>query len=255
VTLEASNMAPEQLKAVRNELFFLSKTLTVAENKLIDSLAGLSMLPPCRLIDAYRSACQAASRSIDGAVVEFGVYRGGALAAMAAGAVINKGFQGLILGFDTFEGHTTAPHPREVDLHGNFQKPIFDQKHLQGEQWAACDLGSVLKNYNHISQELDVVLPPPKLVKGDACETSKQLPSLCPNGISILRLDMDWYEPTNAALVSASPLLSKNALLIFDDYGHHSGVKEAVDLFLARLDKPFDKTMTDYSCLRVVLLA
>lgn len=246
--------APEQLKAIRNDLLNLKKSLSSEDQKLVDVLAGFSMLPPSRLIDDYRSAEQAAKRHSDSAIVEFGVYRGGALAAMSYGAARSKCFSGTVIGFDTFEGHTLAPMENEIDLHGNPQRQIFEEKKLKGESWATCDLETVLTNYNNISIGLKATLPPPKLIKGDACETACQLKDLCPNGISILRLDMDWYQPTLVALQEAFPLLKSNAIIIADDYGHHSGVKDAIDDFLSTLSIPFDWSMTDYSCKRIVLL-
>ena len=90
------------------------------------------MLPPSRLLDAYRSAKQVAKRHPNSAIVEFGVYRGGALAGMAYGASSTESFSGKIIGFDTFEGHTSAPLPNEIDLHGNLQRPIFDKKKVDG---------------------------------------------------------------------------------------------------------------------------
>jgi O-methyltransferase len=246
--------APEQLKAIRNDLFNLSKSLSRQDQLLLDNLADYSMLPPSRLLDAYRSATQAAKRHPTAAIVEFGVYRGGALAAMAYGASLSGCFSGPVIGFDTFEGHTSAPMPHEVDLHGNLQRSIFENKQVKGESWADCDFESVMKNYNKIAIGIKASLPSPQLIKGDACLTATKVVDLCPNGISLLRLDMDWYNPTLAALSAAFPLLRSNAIIIVDDYGHHSGVKEVIDAFLLDLEIPFDSSMTDYSCRRIVFL-
>lgn len=247
--------APDQLKAIRNELFSLKKSLSTQDRRLIEELAGLSMLPPSRLLDAYRSAEQAARRHPNSAIVEFGVYKGGALAAMAYGTSLTGSFRGSVIGFDTFEGHTSAPLPHEIDIHGNFQRPIFDKKREEGEAWAECDIYAVLENYKLIGSGLEVRLPNPQLIKGDACNTALELTELCPNGISLLRLDMDWYEPTKTALEAALPILMANAIIIVDDYGHHSGVKECVDEWIANTDAEYDITMTDYSCMRIVLLS
>ena len=65
---------------------------------------------------------------------------------------------------------------------------------------------------------------------------------------------MDWYEPTKVALSACRPLLMKGCIIIADDYGHHSGVKNALDEFLIDFDRPIDYTMTDYSCLRIKVL-
>jgi hypothetical protein len=247
--------APDQLKAIRNDLYFLKKRLSAKEQKLIEELAGLSMFPPSRLLDAYRSAQQAARRHPNSAIIEFAVYKGGALAAMAYGTSLTKSFRGSVIGFDTFEGHTSAPLSNEIDIHGNLQRPIFDKKQMSGESWADCDMNTALKNYNLIAEGLQTVLPSPKLIKGDARDTSSMLSQLCLNGISLLRLDMDWYEPTKAALEAALPLFKSNAVLIVDDYGHHSGVRDAVDEFLSDLKISFDTTMTDYSCRRILFLS
>ena len=251
---DLKGFGPEQLKVIRNELVNLRKSLSNQDQKLLDALSGFSMLPPSRLLDAYRSAEQAAKRLPNAAIVEFGVYRGGALAAMAYGASLRGTFCGSVIGFDTFEGHTCAPLPHETDLHGNLQRPIFDQKRSKQESWASCDLDSVLSNFNSIAHAIQASLTTPVLIKGDASSTASQLPSLCPNGISLLRLDMDWYKPTMASLCAATPLLCNNAVIIADDYGHHSGVKESIDQWLCSLDKKYDYTMTDYSCMRIILL-
>ena len=181
---DLKGFAPEQLKAIRNELFNLKKSISRQDQLLLDVLAGFSMLPPSRLLDAFRSAQQVAKRQPDAAIVEFGVYRGGALAAMAYGASLTGCFAGSVIGFDTFEGHTGAPLPHEIDLHGNLQPPIFDQKQSNGETWADCDLDTVLTNFDSIAKSLQSFLPSPQLIKGDACDTASLIADLCPNGIS-----------------------------------------------------------------------
>jgi hypothetical protein len=173
--LDLKGFAAEQLKAIRNDLFNLTKSLSSQDQKLLEELAGFSMLPPSRLLDAYRSAEQAAKRHPSAAIVEFGVYRGGALAAMAYGASLTDCFSGPVIGFDTFESHTAAPLPHEIDLHGNLQRPIFDQKQSKGEAWADCDLDSVLRNFSSIASGIQASLPSPNLIKGDACDTAAQL--------------------------------------------------------------------------------
>jgi len=249
-----SGFSAEQLKAIRNDLDNLRKSLNSRDLRLIDALKGFSMLPPSRLLDACRTSRQSTFRNPDAAIVEFGVYRGGALAAMAYGASLNRNFNGVVIGFDTFEGHTHPPHDSEVDIHGTPQRPVYEEKIRTNEAWASCDMQTVLNNYSEISEFLGVNLPQPNLVKGDAQYTAKSLHRCCPGGISLLRLDMDWYEPTRAALTAATPLLCENGVIIADDYGHHSGVRTAIDEWLATLKIRYDCTMTDYSCMRIILL-
>jgi len=161
--MNLQGFAPEQLKAIRNDLFNLKKSLSSQDQKLLEELAGFTMLPPSRLLDAYRSAEQAAKRHPNAAIVEFGVYRGGALAAMSYGASLTGCFTGPVIGFDTFEGHTSAPLLHEVDLHGNLQRPIFDEKKSKEEAWADCDIKSVFDNFKVIMGELQRESPPPPI--------------------------------------------------------------------------------------------
>jgi hypothetical protein len=135
------------------------------------------------------------------------------------------------------------------------QRSIFDQRQSKGKAWADCDLDSILRNFSSIASAIQASLPCPDLIKGDACDTAAQLIGLCPNGISLLRLYMDWYEPTKDALTAALQLLRSNAIMIVDDYGHHSGVKYIIDGFLSNLLIPFDSSMTDYSCRRILFLS
>ena len=68
---------------------------------------------------------------------------------------------------------------------------------------------------------------------------------MAPGEIALLRLDTDWYESTRHELVHLFPRLSRNGVLIIDDYGHWKGARKAVDdyirekslhLFLHRID-------------------
>jgi hypothetical protein len=42
-------------------------------------------------------------------------------------------------------------------------------------------------------------------------------------------VDTDWYESTTHALNHLFPILSKDGILIVDDYGQWAGAKKAVD--------------------------
>ena len=65
-------------------------------------------------------------------------------------------------------------------------------------------------------------------IKGEVEKTLKISENL-PTKISLLRLDTDWYESTKIELEALFPLLSKNGILIIDDYGYWKGSKKAVD--------------------------
>jgi len=178
---------------------------------------------------------------------------GGGLISLAYGAVsTNTEFIGNIVGFDTFEGHVVRPDEDEIDLHGRQQSQVFDELVGSGRKWAACSLDQVKRNFT-VAQELLEVKLRCELVKGDACETASSISQFC-ESVSLLRLDMDWYAPTIAALKAVSPILARNAIVIIDDYGHHSGVRRAVDSFFSDFHRRYDYVMVDYSCKRIQLL-
>jgi O-methyltransferase len=247
-------MTPEQAKAVRNHLYHYHKTLSHKQLKLLEVINGLTMCPPVRIIDAHNSATQAAARYPKASIVEFGVYRGGVLASMGIGAMAAPNFEGSLIGFDTFEGHTIPPLPDERDIHGTLQLPIFNAKHTVNESWAACDKETVERNIDQIQDSMANEFSSPKfkpvLIEGDARVSANYLKTSCV-AISCLRLDMDWEEPTAAALHIAEPLFTPIATIIADDYGHHSGVKKVIDDFLSRNRQCTDYSFIDYSCIRI----
>lgn len=84
-----------------------------------------------------------------------------------------------------------------------------------------------------------------ELIKGLCQET---LPGSAPRTIAVLRLDVDWYEPTLVALRLLYPRISSGGVCIVDDYGHHSGARQAFDEYFGESlrSKVFN---TDYSCI------
>jgi O-methyltransferase len=66
-----------------------------------------------------------------------------------------------------------------------------------------------------------------------------------PESVALLRLDTDWYESTRHELEHLYPLLVPGGVLIIDDYGHHLGVRKAVDEYFA--DDPILLTRVDYT--------
>lgn len=82
-------------------------------------------------------------------------------------------------------------------------------------------------------------------VKGKVENT---IPEIVPEKIALLRLDTDWYESTRYGLTHLFPLITKNGILIIDDYGYWAGSKKAVDEYFS--DKPILLNRID-SCGRI----
>ncbi len=86
-------------------------------------------------------------------------------------------------------------------------------------------------------------------VKGPVEDT---IPKNIPFKVSLLRLDTDWYSSTLHELNHMYPLLSKNGILIIDDYGHWQGARKAVDEYFSDFQfKPIFNRV-DYTCRLVI---
>ena len=69
-----------------------------------------------------------------------------------------------------------------------------------------------------------------QLIKGDITETVPNYLKLNPKlKISLLNLDVDFYEPSMSILKNFYPKLSKGGILMLDDYGVWDGETMAVD--------------------------
>jgi hypothetical protein len=68
-------------------------------------------------------------------------------------------------------------------------------------------------------------------------ETLRALPAGF-GAIALLRIDGDWYESTKICLEVLFPKVVSGGIVVIDDYGKWSGCREAVDEFLAGLQRP-----------------
>jgi hypothetical protein len=206
---------------------------------------GLGMIPECGPEDlallksvapytmlavesrwAMLQACRHVKRSaVPGAIVECGVWRGGAM--MLAARAFAKDPRDLVL-FDTFAGMTRPTEhdtqdggrPAMPDWEGSRRGNIVD--------WCYASLEDVRANLAGTNYPMSRV----RLVEGPVESTLRDEKNL-PREIALLRLDTDFYESTAAELEVLYPRLSRNGVLIVDDYGHWSGSRKAVDEYFS----------------------
>ena len=170
---------------------------------------------------------------IPGAIVECGVWRGGAI--MAAALTLKQ------LGvsdrtfylYDTFCG---MPEPSGNDNRlGNYANPREKFRLLQtgpdSSDWCRASLDEVRQNLATTQYNFNRF----KFVEGKVEET---IPGTLPDEISILRLDTDWYESTKHEMIHLFPRLVSKGVLIVDDYHTWSGSRKAVDEYLATANVP-----------------
>ena len=154
------------------------------------------------------------SSKIPGCIIECGVFKGASLIRFATFLKLLKSNK-KIIAFDTFGKHTTtkisSDHKRRKKLlsHG---KEAISEKQLIG----------ILKRKG-LKKNI-------QLIKGDITKTVPNYLKLNPKlKISLLNLDVDFYEPSMSILKNFYPKLSKDGILMLDDYGVWDGETMAVD--------------------------
>lgn len=176
---------------------------------------------------------------IPGDIVECGVWRGGNI--MMSRLVCPDRLCWL---YDTFNGMTEPHHEfdfKRSSMNSNGEKAIdrYRAKQNGGTKWDAVSLLEVQNEFERLGL-IDGTI----WVEGDIVKTLDD--GLQPSEIAILRLDVDWYEPTKAALEHLYPRLVSGGFLIIDDYGHWMGCRKAVDDYFGVKARKMQQV--DYSC-------
>lgn len=170
--------------------------------------------------------------SVPGALVECGVWRGGCSLAMllAQRAAFGEVRRPVYL-FDSFKG---LPCAEEIDGHlalewqkGN-SETFFDNCTATD-----AEVQSTLENFGFRKGDYHIV-------KGWFDETVPAFAQcLAEDGISLLRLDGDWYKSTIVCLEHLEPLVSVGGVVLIDDYYAWDGCARAVHDYLSRKDVPY----------------
>lgn len=213
----------------------LPPDLTDAERDTIAAIAPYSMTSPDRVVALTQAVEHIERNSVQGAIVECGVWRGGSMMAVARTLLAGGGATRDLHLFDTYEG-MNPPSEADRNHHGESAEELLERSPKGGNDvWCIADLADVTQNMRSTGYPSERV----NLVKGPVEET---IPDAAPEKIALLRLDTDWYESTRHELEHLYPRLESGGVLIIDDYGHWEGARKAVDeyfggsLLLARVD-------------------
>jgi O-methyltransferase len=213
--------------------------------RVVRAAAPYTMTSTERLVAVCDSVRYLVRHQIQGAIVECGVWAGGSMMA-AARTLLDLGVSSRELWlFDTFAG---MPEPAELDrdLHG---VPAADRYRGDGRgdpSWCCASLEEVRRNLASTGYPEQRC----HFVQGMVEET---VPAHAPEQIALLRLDTDWYASTRHELEHLAGRVSRNGVLIIDDYGHWQGARRAVDDWLERLDRPVLLSRLDYTARLAVL--
>ena len=158
--------------------------------------------------------------NVPGDIVECGVFKGtGQIYWLKLLRIYDEYSMKKVVGFDTFQ---------------SFTKSILKYEKKQAKKFLkeSSYKGVSLKDINNKIKKIGLEKRS-ELVKGDIIKTSSNYVKKNKGfRISLLNLDLDTYEGTKAALENFYPLVSKNGIIIFDEYGKRGwGETDAVDEF------------------------
>jgi O-methyltransferase len=188
----------------------------------------------------YRSIEYIVRNQIPGDIVECGVWSGGSML-LAALALMHFGDTSRrIYLYDTFSG---MPRPDSVDARwdGLPALPTWERYQQDGRSW--CFGGS--RDYVR-GVVASSGYPEDKFVFVEG-KVEDTLPAICPEQVSLLRLDTDLYSSTYHELVHLYPRLAVGGILIIDDYGAFQGARLATDQFIAENKVPLFLSRIDVS--------
>jgi O-methyltransferase len=182
-----------------------------------------------RMYAAYNAAQYVEKNNIEGSIVECGVWRGGSAMIMAMKLMQMKSTHRNFYLYDTYQG-MTEPSKADIDYRGKHSsESLKKQNKYKGRNiWCYATIDEVKQNMNSTGYPAEKF----KYIQGKVEDT---IPANMPNKIAVLRLDTDWYESTKHELIHLFPLLSKDGILIIDDYGFWKGSRKAVDEYFAEL--------------------
>jgi O-methyltransferase len=191
-----------------------SKYKLYRKNKLYNDLylkfKDYTMIPAESFIDNL-NLCEKII-SVEGNIVECGVWKGGMIAALSILLGENREYYL----FDSFEG---LPEAQDIDgeMANNWQKNTIGKYYFNNCQ-ADEEFANKAMKIAHASNF--------KIIKGWFQNTLNSYNSN--NGIALLRLDADWYASTLLCLQFFFPNVKENGLIIIDDYYTWDGCSKAV---------------------------
>ena len=232
-----------QLSAARNQIRYSLKSLPEAFVSVYEGVKDYTMTPPERLYSFCDAADYVARENIPGAIVECGTWLGGGMMGVARWLQAQGREPRDLYLCDTFAGHPKPDAKIDIDIHGvpairHWEK--FKVSETESN-WAVAEIEAVRANMASTGYSPEHM----HFVKGRVEDT---LPAGISGPVSILRIDTDWYASIIHIMRALYDRIPVGGVLIFDDYGHFAGARQAVDDFYAeRGEKPL-LVRTDYSC-------
>lgn len=205
----------------------------------VRQVRGFTMSKPEMLYALFQAVEHIRSSSIEGAIVESGVWRGGNIALCALTLLASDDVSRDLYLFDSFDW--SWPDLTQWDTkHGQGtaaeRNAALEQRRNAPREWLDAQGVSEAKVGDFI---LGTGYPAERIhtIKGLVQDT---IPDHAPDKIALLRLDTDLYESTYHELAHLYPRLVSGGVLLIDDYPTERGCVRAVEQYFSEAgSRPF----------------
>lgn len=167
-------------------------------------------------------ACQSVSSAdVAGSFVEIGTWRGGH-GVIAARAWRELSEARSVTLCDTFSG-MTRPTQRDTNFRTEKTGVEWMNENRRKKKWepaSELEVRSNLLRWGLIDDSVSTIAGKIEELTADEITRGER--------IAVLRIDVDWYEPTAAALRTLIPSVSEGGVVILDDVGSWVGAHDAL---------------------------
>jgi len=200
--------------------------------KIYNACRKYTMTSLERIYALYQAVVYLEKNKIEGDIVECGVWRGGSMMVVAKTLRLLKSNKRKLILYDTYKGMSKpGKEDKRLTRSDNLLKRWRKNEVNGYNKWTYTPLSEVKTNMQSTGYPSKKIV----YVQGKVEDT---IPGIfIPKKIALLRLDTDWYKSTFHELKSLYPRLSKNGVLILDDYGEFSGAQKAVDEYFSKISK------------------
>jgi len=210
---------------------------------ILDSVRPYSMTTVERLYALWSSVRYLLDAGIDGDFVETGVWRGGSMMLVAREILRAGAAPRQLWLYDTFTGLPRPNAELDVDVLGNRAIDGWQARNLDGDNsvWAYADETEVRRNMASTGY-------PAERLRFVAGKVEATIPTQAPDHIAMLRIDTDWHVSYAHVLNTLYDRVVPGGVVLFDDYGHFLGARQAVDEFRRTRGIHQPLVRIDYSC-------
>jgi len=155
-----------------------------------------------------------------GDMVEIGVAKGGSSMCMALSLMNHLTLKDIHL-YDTFAG-MVKPTEEDCKKNKTYEDTLRKYNKYNKGTYSEWCLGTL----DEVKINMARTMYPKELIHYHKGDITKEV-DFIPEKIALLRIDVDFYLPTKAAIEKFYPKLVKGGILIMDDYNAWNGARKA----------------------------